>query len=287
MPSSLMIVALAAAWLVVLVPMVARKRQEISRTGEDALAARVVRSGSVRTDMREESMMSESAERAGRSEDHGQEYTDAPGDAEPREAAAPDGAARQRSRMERDGDAGAPERDERDERDADTGSRYRRGRGGFDPEAAEMAARAKYAFRQRVVLALLGTVLLTALLAGFVHAGLWWVNALAVAGLAGYLGYLRRQVRIENEIRQRRMARLGGSRRHERNRELAFDDHDVADDEPPAPEYDERPSAVGEVRRHSRPARRQAEVLDIDDEDPAFHELDEPDYPAYRKAVGE
>ena len=45
MPSSLIIVALAVAWLVVLVPMVVRKRQEIAETGDDALASRVVRGG--------------------------------------------------------------------------------------------------------------------------------------------------------------------------------------------------------------------------------------------------
>ena len=46
MPSSLIIVALAAAWLVVLVPMVARKRQAVAQTADTELAARVVRSGS-------------------------------------------------------------------------------------------------------------------------------------------------------------------------------------------------------------------------------------------------
>src|SRR4051794_14599551 len=45
MPSSVIIVALAAAWLVVLVPMVARRRQQGARTADSALAARVVRSG--------------------------------------------------------------------------------------------------------------------------------------------------------------------------------------------------------------------------------------------------
>src|SRR2546421_13064981 len=45
MPSSLIVVALGVAWLVVLVPMIVRKRQEIARTADSALAARVVHSG--------------------------------------------------------------------------------------------------------------------------------------------------------------------------------------------------------------------------------------------------
>ena len=46
MPSSLVVVALVVAWLVVLVPMIVRKRQEVAKTGDSELAARVVRSGS-------------------------------------------------------------------------------------------------------------------------------------------------------------------------------------------------------------------------------------------------
>src|SRR4030088_2183887 len=45
--------------------------------------------------------------------------------------------------------------------------RYRPGRGGFDPQAAAIAARAKYAARQRIMLFLLLTALATGLLAGF------------------------------------------------------------------------------------------------------------------------
>src|SRR5207248_910127 len=42
---------------------------------------------------------------------------------------------------------------------------YRPGRGGFDPEAAEIAARAKYSFRQRVVVILLVAAVVTAAVA--------------------------------------------------------------------------------------------------------------------------
>src|SRR3954454_504430 len=57
MPSSVIVVALAAAWLVVLVPMVARRRQQVAHTADSALAARVVRSG--RNEDREAFAMSE------------------------------------------------------------------------------------------------------------------------------------------------------------------------------------------------------------------------------------
>ncbi|MGH3827517.1 MAG: gephyrin-like molybdotransferase receptor GlpR, partial [Pseudonocardiaceae bacterium] len=42
MPSSLIFAALAVAWLVVLVPMIAKRRQEVVRTTESALASRVL-----------------------------------------------------------------------------------------------------------------------------------------------------------------------------------------------------------------------------------------------------
>ena len=42
MPSSLVFAALALAWLVILVPMVARRRREVVRTADSALAARVL-----------------------------------------------------------------------------------------------------------------------------------------------------------------------------------------------------------------------------------------------------
>ncbi len=281
MPSSLIIVALAAAWLVVLVPMVARRRQEIARTGEDALAARVVRSGGAHHEEREESSMSESAEESARVE------IDDEFDAE--------------EELEDDREelgAADPAEDVRSSRPA---GRYRPGRGGFDPEAAEIAARAKYGFRQRVVVSLLATVLISALLAGFVAFGLWWVTGFAILGLAGYLGYLRRQVRIENEVRQRRLARMRGARaaagRRRIDEDAEFEQEYEAGYEPEhdlAYEYervDEERIAIAGVERKPRPyaraPRRNVVVLDIDDEDPAFHELDEPGPPAYRRAVGE
>ncbi len=94
---------------------------------------------------------------------------------------------------------------------------YRPGRGGYDAEGAALAARARYAFRQRMVLGLV----LIAVASGLVAGGLalpkaWWVHACVDLLLIGYLMYLRRQVRIEQDIRARRAARMAGSRRSAR-----------------------------------------------------------------------
>lgn len=92
-------------------------------------------------------------------------------------------------------------------------ARYRPGRGGFDPEAAAAAAQAKYTFRQRVVLALLILTIAGVAAALLVSTVFWWVAGVLGVALAGYLTYLRRQVRIEESIRARRAARLTRDRR--------------------------------------------------------------------------
>ncbi|MEC3978715.1 divisome protein SepX/GlpR [Amycolatopsis sp. H20-H5] len=268
MPSSVIIVALAAAWLVVLVPMVARKRQQVARTADSALAARVVRSGSTRSEGRENFAMSEEPSveddlaelEAELDEDLEEELEPEP---------LPQPTRRERAETERRHHG------------------YRPGRGGFDPEAAEIAARAKYAFRQRVVVALLVVAVATAAVAGFLFPIVWWANALADAVLVGYLAYLRRQVRIEEEIRQRRLARYNTRPAHESAYEpsrAVIEDEPIEDIQVVAAERREiverKPSPMSRVRRH-------AVVVDLDDEDPAFHELDEPGTRSFRRAVGE
>ncbi|MEV6901548.1 gephyrin-like molybdotransferase receptor GlpR [Amycolatopsis sp. NPDC051372] len=285
MPSSLIIVALAAAWLVVLVPMVARKRQQVARTPSSALAARVVRSGGARNEGQEEFAVSESAK-----------------------PSVEDDLAELEAELDADLEEEEPEpeplpqpaADVRDEPSRARSSGYRPGRGGFDPEAAEIAARAKYAFRQRIVVILLILAVASAAFAGFVMSVVWWGNAVVDVILVGYLAYLRRQVRIEDDIRQRRMARYAREGSREAREPL------------PAPRRTERPAAstsaaapVAEedddlevvsptpreiVERKPSPMsriRRQAVVVDLDDEDPAFEELDEPGTSPYRRAVGE
>lgn len=238
LPSSLIIVALAVAWLVVLVPMVVRKRQAVARTTDTELAARVVRGGS-------------------------EEFTES--EEEDTEPEAPV-----------DSPRAAPGRDAVAER------RYRPGRGGFDPEAAEIAARARYAFRQRVVLTLLILAVGSAVGAGLLVTKLWWAHAGVDVALVGYLGYLRRQVRIETEIRQRRLARLNSARVRRPGPPRADAYADRERDEP-------RREPAGVERRPALATRIRgsAVVVDVDDEDPEFHELDDPGQLPFRRAVGE
>jgi hypothetical protein len=235
-PSSLIFAALAAAWLVVLVPMVAKRRQEVVRTAESALASRVLhRPGPPRA-----------------AHEHGQQV-----------------------RM-------IDERIAQRESTLDE-HRYRSGRGGYDPEVAAELAQQKYTFRQRVVLGLAVAAVTSLLLAYTVSSLLWWMQAVLDLALAGYLGYLRRQVRIEDEVRRRRSARAAGSRAagaapETRDDVSASDEHRAAETvQEPSPER----SAASSVHHHSGVA------VDLDDEDPTFDELQPVFKPPYRRAAGE
>ncbi|CAL9639776.1 hypothetical protein SUDANB95_06283 [Actinosynnema sp. ALI-1.44] len=221
MPSSLIIVGLVVAWLVVLVPMVARKRAD------------------ARTSMEEEYDAMPDAEF-----DEYDDYADA----------------------------------EAEEFEEVAHRPYRPGRGGFDPETAAIVAQAKYAFRRRVVGTLLLLALVTGVVAGVLYPLVWWGHAAVDLTLVGYLVYLRRQVRIEEDIRARRLARLAQSRRRpaprpavvEEREEQVEEEHGLA----PQPRFE----------HHVRPG---TVVVDADDEDPVFVELDGPETLPYRRAVGE
>ncbi|MDQ4102590.1 MAG: hypothetical protein M3186_02305 [Actinomycetota bacterium] len=238
MPSSLIFAALAGAWLVVLVPMAAKRRQEVVRTAESALAARVLR----RPDL------SRPAVKDGQ------------------EAPMIDGRVEQQE----------PVSDER---------RYRTGRGGYDPEIAAQLARAKYVFRQRVVLGLVIGAGAALVLAYTVSSLLWWLHAALDVMVVGYLGYLRRQVRIEEEVRRRRAARLTGPRDKapmtDDSQELDATPEHVHDKDEPVQQSSSRSGAASSVP-HST-----AVALDCDDEDPVFDELQPAFKPPYRRAVGE
>ncbi|TDD40762.1 divisome protein SepX/GlpR [Saccharopolyspora elongata] len=258
MPSSLIFAALAAAWLVVLVPMFARRRQEVSKTTDSALAARVVRRGSGRRPATPGAATTDQVEEA-----FGMPDTDrdeALGEIEEHEA---DGSWR---RVHSD--------------DVRAGRRYRPGRGGFDPEAAALAARVKYARRQRIVLVMLLLAVTTALLAALVWPVMWWVHGITDLSTVGYLTYLRRQVRIEEDVRSRRLARMSGE--HDEYGE--YDDAEI--DDQLVDEYDE-----DDDREDGRPADRRPDSsavrVEIDDEDPMFDELDERTWEPYRRASGE
>ena len=178
---------------------------------------------------------------------------------------------------------------------------YRPGRGGFDPEAAEMAARAKYTYRQRVVVSLLATAVITAIVAAVVLPVVWWAHAIVDVTLVGYLVYLRRQVRIENEIRERRAARLGRSgesqdrgvselpRRDEDYGDESYEDYDDAYTEAEDTRDERAPEPMPRPQRKPipEPIQHNGVYVDLDDEDPAFHELDQPGEQPFRKAVGQ
>lgn len=187
MPSSLIFVGLVVIWLLILVPAIARHQQEVARPSVSALSGRVLERPRRRRRSQEVDVVDEW-------DDHGAVATrDERGD----ERHIP--AARREAEPDHGWERPPP--------------RYRRGRGGFDPEAAALAARARYAFRQRVVLALLIAVVVTAAVALFAFPVVWWAHGAVDLVLVAYLVYLRRQVRMEEAIRARRAARMAGTRR--------------------------------------------------------------------------
>ncbi|MCW2655413.1 MAG: rane protein [Mycobacterium sp.] len=116
--------------------------------------------------------------------------------------------------------------------------------------AAAVSAR-KYKFRKRVVCVMVLLLLISALTSFTVWPGGKWLCATAGVITLLYLAYLRRQTRIEERLRRRRMQRMARSRlgvENTKDRDL-----DVA------PSRLRRPGAV---------------VLEIDDEDPIFEHLD-------------
>ncbi len=121
----------------------------------------------------------------------------------------------------------------------------------FDTKTAAAVSARKYAFRKRALM-LMAVILVGSATAAFeVSPSAWWVCGSATGLTLVYLAYLRRQTRIEEKVRRRRMqrmarARLGVENAHDR-------------------EYDVIPS------RLRRPG---AVVLEIDDEDPIFEHLD-------------
>ncbi|HUQ54971.1 gephyrin-like molybdotransferase receptor GlpR [Lentzea sp.] len=238
MPSSLIIVALVVAWLVVLVPMVARKRQESARSvGEEYDAMPDAEYDDIHDIDIDDDFFDE------------EEYVERP---------------------------------------------FRRGRGGYDPETAALVAQAKYAFRRRVIAFLLAAAVVTAIAAGVFYTPLWYGHAALDLLVVGYLTYLRRQVRIEEEIRARRLARLQQVRRRRAT------GPQPQQDTPAAPSVsveeaettqvevvavDETP-ALPPLPRYEHHVRPGTIPVDSDDEDPVFVELDGVESLRYRGAVG-
>ncbi|RUP33666.1 MAG: hypothetical protein EKK51_05785 [Mycolicibacterium sp.] len=122
----------------------------------------------------------------------------------------------------------------------------------YESKAAVAAAERKYRFRSRMLSGMAVAILVTGVVAFTLASSMWWwfcglVSATAVL----YLAYLRRQTRIEEQLRRRRAQRMMRSRHGVENTQ----------DE----EFDVVPS------RLRRPG---AVVLDIDDEDPIFEHLE-------------
>lgn len=142
----------------------------------------------------------------------------------------------------------------------------RRGRGGYDPEAAEATRAYKYRQRRRVTMALTAATVLFSVAALLLVSWLWVGAAISAVLLALYLTYLRRQVKIEAQIRQRRMERL------QRARQIR-------------PEYGRGRPPARAGRSAAGPGRT---VVDLDDDDPTFDHLDPYDPPVtYRRAAGQ
>ena len=123
-------------------------------------------------------------------------------------------------------------------------------------KAAAVVAR-KYAARKRVLMVMALTLVLSAATAFLLTPAAWWFFSIVSAVTVLYLGYLRRQTRIEERVQRRRMQRMARSQLGVEN---TYDR-----------EYDVVPS------RLRRPG---AVVLEIDDEDPIFEHLDYAPYAA-------
>jgi len=121
----------------------------------------------------------------------------------------------------------------------------------YESKTAALVSARKYKFRKRVV-----SVLALMLLASGIGAVMGWPGGKLILAVVGaitllYLVYLRRQTRIEERLRQRRMQRMARSRLGVANTRDA--------------EVDLAPSRVHDP---------EGVVLEIDDEDPSFEHLD-------------
>ena len=121
----------------------------------------------------------------------------------------------------------------------------------YESKTAQAVSARKYTFRKRVLMSMAVTLVLSAVLAAVLSPTLWWAVGTVTTVTVLYLGDLRRQTRIEEQVRRRRAQRMMRSRLGVENTEDG--------------EFDVVPS------RLRRPG---AAVLDIDDEDPVFEHLE-------------
>jgi hypothetical protein len=136
----------------------------------------------------------------------------------------------------------------------------------FQTKTAAAVSARKFAFRKRMLTSMSALLLVSGVAAFFLTPALWWACGAVGAVTVLYLGYLRRQTRIEEQLRRRRAQRMARSRLGvENTRDQEFD---------VVPSRLRRPGAV---------------VLEIDDEDPVFEHLDYATYGEYHlpRAAGE
>lgn len=160
--------------------------------------------------------------------------------------------------------------------------------------AAEVSAR-KYRFRKRVLLAMSTVMVATAAVSFTVSPAFWWACGTSAVVTLLYLGYLRRQTRIEEQVRRRRQQRMARS-----HPDVERDSNwGPAPERRTAPEWRAEPEWRAGPERRNRPERRTGSerrdgadfedfgaryqrvgtaVLEIDDEDPIFEHLDEVPY---------
>ncbi|KQY02929.1 hypothetical protein ASD37_25610 [Mycobacterium sp. Root135] len=131
------------------------------------------------------------------------------------------------------------------------GSKSQERRRSYESKTAAAVSARKYRFRKRVLMVMSALLLLTAVAAYAVSPTFWWLCGTVGGVTILYLGYLRRQTRIEERVRRRRAQRM--MRSHlgvENTKDQEFD---------VVPARLRRPGSV---------------VLEIDDEDPIFEHLD-------------
>jgi len=131
------------------------------------------------------------------------------------------------------------------------GSKSQERRRSYESKTAAAVSARKYRFRKRVLMVMSALLLLTAVAAYVVSPTFWWFCGTVGAVTILYLGYLRRQTRIEERVRRRRAQRM--MRSHLGVENTKDQEYDVV------PARLRRPGSV---------------VLEIDDEDPIFEHLD-------------
>ncbi|BCO34635.1 FUSC family protein [Mycobacterium heckeshornense] len=290
-PQSLLWISLVVLWLFVLVPMLASKRDAVRRTSDVALATRVLNSAAGARLMRRRGPAAghrsdphwRPQDSADADDDDADDDDDGPAppdsddvnvvehdEAEP--VAEEHTASAELASDETEFDDAPAEFDDVDTGDSEEiGARYEYvedtsgievaadpataatpvARYRYESKTAAAVSARKYRFRKRMLMTMALGMLASAAVAYLATPSAWWVCG-GVGGLMLlYLAYLRRQTRIEQRLRRRRMQRMARSRlgvgnAHDRERDLV-------------PARLRRPGAV---------------VLEIDDEDPIFEHLD-------------